>query len=138
MRISDWSSDVCSSDLRNLVIRSFTPAVTRIFNILPSDQGRPITDLSSSLKLPNLAKDVATVLSTGQLVEHSIDQQEGSHFLVRLVPYRRSDERIEGVVATFIDVSLLTQAEARQKVLVAELTHRVKNILTVEIGRAHV
>src|SRR3546814_13784959 len=55
-------------------------------------------------------------------------------FLVRLVPYRRSDERIEGVVATFIDVSLLTQAEARQKVLVAELNHRVKNILTVVIS----
>ena len=61
---------------RQLVIRSFTPAVTRIFNVLPSDQGRPITDLASRLILPTLTEDVRAVLESGAPIEHRIDHAD--------------------------------------------------------------
>jgi two-component system CheB/CheR fusion protein len=122
---------------RKLVIRSFTPAVTRIFNILPGDRGRPITDLSSRLFLPYLADDVKAVLSTGTPMEHRIDHEgRQGHFLVRLIPYRDSDQRSDGVVITFIDVTSLAQAELHQRTLIEELNHRVKNMLTVAISIA--
>jgi two-component system CheB/CheR fusion protein len=122
---------------RNLVIRSFTPAVTQIFNILPSDRGRPITDLASRLFLPSLAIDVQKVLTTGKPIEHRIDHESrDGHFLVRLIAYRDADKRSDGVVVTFIDVTSLAHAEAHQRTLIAELNHRVKNMLTITIGIA--
>jgi two-component system CheB/CheR fusion protein len=120
-----------------LVIRSFTPAVTRLFNILPVDRGRPITDLASRLFLPSLAKDVETVLKSSTPIEHRIDhERRQGHFLVRIIPYRDSEGVLDGVVITFIDVTSLAQAEANQRVLIAELNHRVKNMLTVAISIA--
>jgi two-component system, chemotaxis family, CheB/CheR fusion protein len=122
---------------KNLHIRRFTPAVTRILHILPNDRGRPITDLASRLFLPQLAADVRQVLATGGTIEHKIEHEEGhGHYLVRLVPYRDSDQRADGVVVTFIDVTGLAQAEAHQRTLIAELNHRVKNMLTVAISIA--
>jgi two-component system CheB/CheR fusion protein len=117
---------------RQLVIRSFTPAVSTVFNILPGDKGRPLTDLSSRLSFATLSDDVRHVFSTGQSVERQIAHAEKDvHFLVRLVPYTNSDLHIEGVVVTFVDVTSLTRAEAHQGVLIAELNHRVKNMLTI-------
>jgi two-component system CheB/CheR fusion protein len=122
---------------RKLVIRTFTPAVTRVFNILPSDRGRPLTDLSSKVPVPTLADDVRRVLATGNKIERRIDRDGGStHFLMGVFPYRNSDTRIDGVVVTFIDVTTLTQAEANERGLIAELNHRVKNMLTVVIAIA--
>jgi two-component system CheB/CheR fusion protein len=111
--------------------------VTQIFNILPSDRGRPITDLSSRLSLPGLADDVKRVLQTGQAIEHHIEHEgrEG-HFLVRLLPYRDANQRTDGVVVSFIDVTSVTRAESHQRTLIAELNHRVKNMLTVAISIA--
>jgi two-component system CheB/CheR fusion protein len=114
------------------VIRSFTPAVAKVFNILPSDRGRPITDLSSRFSMPDLAGDIGAVLETGTPVERRVGQDDGSaHYLVRLSPYRDGDQKTRGVVVTFVDISSLTLAEDRQRILVAELHHRTRNLLTV-------
>lgn len=122
---------------RNMVIRSYTPAVSQIFNILPGDRGRPLTDLVSRVSLPRLAEDVDEVLTAGQTVERTLEQDGGgAHYLLRLLPYRNSDFRVEGVVLTFVDVTSLTQAEAHQRVLIAELNHRVNNMLAVVLSIA--
>ncbi len=121
----------------SLIIRSFTPAASNIFNIRPGDRGRPLTDLVSRVDLPTLAEDVRAVFTSGKTLERTIEHDRGSaHYLLRLVPYRDSDRRIEGVVLTFVDITSLTQAEAHQKVLIAELNHRVKNMLMVIISVA--
>jgi two-component system CheB/CheR fusion protein len=127
------STDIATLFLdQELVIRSFTPAVAKVFNILPGDRGRPITDLSSRFSLPDFNQDLATILAGGEPVERRIDQPGGNaHYLVRLAPYRDKGEKIEGVVVTFIDITSLTRAEARQGVLIAELQHRTRNLLAV-------
>ena len=95
-----------------LIIRNYTPAVSQIFNILPGDRGRPLTDLVSRVPVPTLAEDVRLVLASGEILERSIvDEAEASHYLLRLVPYRDSDLKIEGVVVTFVDVSSVTRVE---------------------------
>ena len=120
-----------------LIIRNYTPAVSQIFNILPGDRGRPLTDLVSRIDLPTLTEDVRAVLASGRTIERTVAHQAGpAHYLLRLVPYRDSDLKIEGVVVTFVDVTSLTRAEAHQKVLIDELNHRVKNMLTVVISIA--
>jgi two-component system CheB/CheR fusion protein len=116
---------------RNLVIRSFTPVVTKLFNLIPGDHGRPLTDLSTRLVYPNLQSDIGTVFR-GEVIERAVAVQDGKeHYLARLLPYRTSDESIDGVLLTFVDVTSLVTAEEQRKVLAAELSHRVKNTLAV-------
>ena len=116
---------------RRLVIRSFTPAVSKLFNLLPGDQGRPLTDLSSRLDYPDLESDIRTVFG-GEAIERALSLSEGTeHYLARLLPYRISSDIIDGVLLTFVDVTSIIAAEEQQKVLAAELSHRVKNTLAV-------
>ncbi|WMD22456.1 CheR family methyltransferase [Achromobacter seleniivolatilans] len=117
---------------RNLIIRSFTPAVGDVFNILPSDCGRPITDLASRFDLPSFASDIAQVYTHYQPIERRIaGTLDGKHYLLRLVPYRSSDSQVDGVVVTFIDVTLITRAERRHRTLITELQHRTRNLLAL-------
>jgi two-component system, chemotaxis family, CheB/CheR fusion protein len=117
---------------RNLVIRSFTPAMTEVFNIRPGDRGRPITDLASPLRLSGFGDDIGQVVAGAEVVERRIDSEDGArHYLVRLAPYRNGNRKPEGVVVTFVNVTGLTQAEIRQQVLIAELQHRTRNLLAV-------
>ena len=117
---------------RNLAIRSYTPAVAEIFNILPGDRGRPLTDLASRVDVPDLSADVAAVLASGRTVERTPDRGgAGPHLLVRLAPYRGAGERVDGIVVTFINISTLINAEQHQQVLIDELLHRTRNLLAV-------
>jgi two-component system, chemotaxis family, CheB/CheR fusion protein len=120
---------------RDLIIRSFTPAASAIFNIRAGDAGRSIADFSSRLPLPNFADDIRAVIACGEPRESRIESRDGDrHYFARLMPYRNLDEKIDGVVLTFVDVTSLTKAEAHQQVLIAELNHRVKNMLTIAIA----
>ena len=115
----------------NLVIRSFTPDVTKLFNLIAGDQGRPLTDLSSRLVYPKLKDDISQVFS-GKVIERAVKVSDGSeHYLARLLPYRTPDNVIDGVLLTFVNVTNIIEAEEQQKVLTAELSHRVKNTLAV-------
>ncbi|MBC8746313.1 MULTISPECIES: CheR family methyltransferase [Paraburkholderia] len=117
---------------RQLVIRSFTPAMTSVFSIRPADRGRPITDLASPLNMPEFASDIARTVTEGEVIERRVDSNDQAiNYLVRLAPYRNGDRRAEGVVVTFLNITGLTHAEARQKVLIAELQHRTRNLLAL-------
>src|SRR5215468_4026506 len=122
---------------RNLVIRSFTPAVTRIFNLIPGDTGRPLTDIAHHLEYAELPQDIQQVFGARQPLERRVSRRDGTaHYIVRALPYWTGGGRIEGAVLTFSDVTSLAQAEEQQRVLVAELNHRVKNMLTVIVSVA--
>ena len=117
---------------RNLAIRSFTPAVEKVFYILPGDRGRRITDLASRCRLPDFASDIADVLATQEPIERRVAHEDGeTHYLLRLRPYHDDEPGAGGVVIAFIDVTSLSQSEARQLVLIAELQHRTRNLLAI-------
>jgi two-component system CheB/CheR fusion protein len=115
---------------RDLVIRNFTPAVTKLFSLIPGDRGRPLTDITSRIDYPELESDIKTVFS-GEVIERPVRLASGQgHYLARILPYRTENE-IDGVLLTFVDVTKIIAAEEQQKVLTAELSHRVKNTLAV-------
>ena len=117
---------------RNLEIRSFTPAVTKLFNLIPSDNGRPLTDIVSRIDYPDLDQDMRRVCAGEEVPERSVPHISGSgYYLARILPYRIANNQIDGVLLTFVDVTSLVAAEEQQKVLAAELSHRVKNTLAV-------
>ncbi len=124
---------------RNLDIRSVSPAASRLFNINATDKRRPLGDLAKKFDYPELQADIETVLASGTPIERKARGlvADVPYFLARLSPCRNSSQTIDGVAVTFVDVTSLAKSEERQRWLVAELNHRVKNILTVVmvIGR---
>jgi two-component system CheB/CheR fusion protein len=123
---------------RNLIIRSFTPAVTAIFNLIPSDRGRPILDIAHQLVDVDLARDVRRVLDEQTPIERPVRLRSGNVFhLMRILPYRTADQHIDGVLVTFVNVTDIVAAEEQQRTLVSELNHRVRNMLQVVIGLAN-
>ncbi len=117
----------------NLCVRSFTRAVTAIFNLISSDHGRPLTDIVNHLAQGNdLRRDILTVIETGRPVERNVKRADGSaHYMMRIVPYQAHNQFIDGALVTFVDVTRIVEAEAHQRMLVEELNHRVRNMLTV-------
>lgn len=132
------STDVGTLFLDNkLRIKRFTPRMTELFNIQPADEGRSITDFTHRLDYPDFTKDAQTVLKDLSGVEREISS-DGKWYLTRLRPYRTVDDRIEGVVCTFVDVTArvkteeaLKSSESHLRLLLSELSHRVKNTLAV-------
>jgi two-component system CheB/CheR fusion protein len=123
---------------RFMVIRSYTPAVRSIFNLISGDRGRPITDIAHQLEGVDLRSDVQKVLDERKPLERSVRSGDGdTYYLMRILPYRTVDDAIDGVLITFVNVSEVIAAEEQQRMLVAELNHRVRNMLQVVIGLAN-
>ena len=101
---------------RELSIKRFTPSAVTIFNLIPADVGRPLSDLRGVLDYDALAADAARVLESLAFIEREIRATDGRHFLARLLPYRTTDDHIVGVGLTFIDITARRVAEeARQE-----------------------
>jgi two-component system CheB/CheR fusion protein len=105
----------------DLQVRRFTPAMTRIVKLIPSDIGRPITDLVLSLDYPSLADDVRSVLRTLLARETQVHATDARWYMVRIMPYQTKDRRIDGVVITCIDVTPETHLEALLHATIGEL-----------------
>ncbi|MFM2301670.1 MAG: hypothetical protein RLZZ84_1406 [Pseudomonadota bacterium] len=112
-----------------LCIRFFTPATRAIFNVIPGDIGRPLSDLHSLAGDDALLSDAAQVLEQRSTIQREVGVPDGRWFLRRIFPYRTHDDRVEGVVITFVDITeprKIAQAldQARQE---AERSNRVKS-----------
>ena len=122
---------------RHLIVRSFTPAAAGVYNLIPSDQGRPLSDIAPRVRYDNLRHDVEQVLQTQEPLERRVVRLDGqAHFIVRMLPYRAPDSSVRGTVVTFVDITSIVRAEERQRLMIDELNHRVKNMLTVVISLA--
>jgi two-component system, chemotaxis family, CheB/CheR fusion protein len=107
---------------RDLIIRGFTPAVGAIYNLIPSDQGRPLTDIASRVQYQGLRDDVRHVLDTLRPLERRITRDDGqAHYLMWILPYRAPDSTVSGTLVTFLDVTTIVQAEQHHRLLVDEL-----------------
>ncbi len=95
-----------------LHIRSFTPAATALFNFIDLDVGRPLRDISSRLKADGLPQAASRVLDTLIPSEHEVQTEDGHWYSMRVHPYRTSDNSIEGVVASFVDINQIKIALA--------------------------
>jgi two-component system CheB/CheR fusion protein len=115
-----------NDDIRNLInstefatifldrgsrIKLFTLHAREIFTVLPSDRGRPLSDMASSLVDVNLQADIDRVLEHLERVEREVRTRDGRWYLMRVVPYRTSEDRIDGVVLTFVDITTHRRTE---------------------------
>ncbi|MDP4193167.1 MAG: PAS domain-containing protein, partial [Bacteroidota bacterium] len=107
---------------RELHIRRFTKQTTKIFKLIQSDIGRSFTDQVSDLKYPEILNDVKEVLRTLILVEKDVATNDGRWFSVRIIPYRTVDDRIDGLVITFSDITKAKKLETELNKTIAILS----------------
>jgi len=119
------STDIATLFLdKELNIRRFTFQATKIIKLIKSDIGRPFTDLVTDLVYPELSADALEVLKTLVFIQKPIPTKDGRWFNIRIMPYRTLDDRIDGLVITFINISELKKVELK-----LHETEQVNNLL---------
>ncbi|MCC5793479.1 MAG: PAS domain-containing protein [Chromatiales bacterium] len=97
---------------QDLNVRRYTDRAAKIINLRESDVGRPLSDLTSSLEYPELHEDALETLRTLKFTEKQILATDGRWFSVRIMPYRRLDNVIDGVVITLVDITETKKLES--------------------------
>lgn len=92
-------------------IKRFTPATCKLFNLIFSDIGRPVGDISHRMIDLNLIDDANSVLTDLTPIEKEVCTEDGECYIQRLKPFRTEDNKIEGIVVTFVDVTHLKQTQ---------------------------
>lgn len=125
-----------NSDMRNLLesteiatlflddalcVRLFTAGAKMLFKLIPGDVGRLITDISSELDYPALEADALEVLRTLAFHEEQVPTRGKQWYRVRIMPYRTLDNRISGVVITFMDITASKLLESQLRMAQAGL-----------------
>ncbi len=95
-----------------LNVRRFTSQATRIIKLIVGDAGRPITDIVTDLVYPDMVTDAQEVLRTLVFREKDVPTKDGRWYKVRTMPYRTQENRIDGLVITFSDISVSKKLEA--------------------------
>jgi two-component system CheB/CheR fusion protein len=96
---------------KELNIRRFTEQLTKIIKLRKSDIGRPFNELVSDLQYPEIADHASEVLRTLIFKESDISTHDQLWYKVRIMPYRTLDDKISGVVITFIDITVAKKLE---------------------------
>ncbi len=97
---------------QHLNVRRYTDRAAKIVNLRESDLGRPLSDLTTSLQYPGLHEDALETLRTLAFTEKEVVADDGRWFAVRIMPYRRLDNVIDGVVITLVDITATKKLEA--------------------------
>jgi len=116
---SDVKNLLNSTDIATLFldsemnIRRFTLQAVKIFKLIKSDIGRPFTDLASDLIYHDLPDDAYKVLKTLTFIKKQVPTKDGRWFSVRIMPYRTLDDKVDGVVITFFNITDLKEVEMK-------------------------
>ena len=112
----------------DLRVRRFTTPTASIIKLIPSDAGRPLTDMARDIDYPELVDDAREVLRTLVFKEKLVSGTRGRWFTVRIMPYRTLENVIDGVVLTFNDASSTKTMEALLRQQTSELKQMTESL----------
>ncbi|MBW4461741.1 MAG: PAS domain-containing protein [Nodosilinea sp. WJT8-NPBG4] len=95
-----------------LKIRRLTLPAQRLFNFIPSDIGRPFSDLRTGFEASSLESMALEVLETLNTKEQEIQTQTGHWYSLRIRPYRTTENQIDGLTMVFLDINALKRHAA--------------------------
>ncbi|HEV2912213.1 MAG TPA: PAS domain S-box protein [Pyrinomonadaceae bacterium] len=119
---------------RTLRLKLFTPRARDIFNLIPADVGRPLSDITARLDAANLLADPEHVLASLQPLQREVETREGRWYLMNISPYRTVEDRIEGVILTFLDITERKLSEKDRFFLASIVESSEDAIITVDFG----
>jgi two-component system CheB/CheR fusion protein len=92
---------------RDLRIRRVTPAASKWLKVIPTDVGRPITDIRMPIRVPDLEKLVLSAMDTAAVKERELQDEDGGWWCLRVHPYRTTENAIDGAVLSLLDIDSL-------------------------------
>ena len=107
---------------RELRVLRFSPKVGEFFNMRMTDRGRSVSHLARRLGYDELQRDAEQVLREKVPVEREVQDETGRWFLTRVLPFRPAEDRVEGIVLTFHDITWRKQSETRRRELASRIT----------------
>ena len=137
LKVKVEETTIASNNLQNLInstdigtifldrsfrVQLFTPAARKIFNLIQADFGRPLSDITHRLVGDGLIEHADSVMDTLNTIEREVSTTDGEHYLMRILPYRTAEDRINGVVVTFFDITEREKAERELLERTEELT----------------
>ena len=121
------STDIAALFLdRTLRIKRFTPAVGSLLNLIPGDVGRPLSDIARKFTDNTLVRHAEAVLETLIPREAEVSTPDVEWYIRRVLPYRTEDDRIDGVVITFTDITARKRAEQELTAMARSLERQVE------------
>ncbi|MDQ2746278.1 MAG: PAS domain S-box protein [Acidobacteriota bacterium] len=129
---NDFRNLINSTDIgtifldRSLRVSLFSPAVRSVFNLIPADLGRSLTDITNRLIEGDITADAETVLEKLHAVEREIKTVDGRVFMMCVLPYRTAEDRISGVVITFVDITRRQRNEEKLLQMAQELEQQAR------------
>jgi len=112
------STDIATIFLdEELNIKSYTKRADRVVSVIPSDVGRPLGDLVFRVDYAELTDDARDVMDSLVPKETEAHAEDGRWYLVRILPYRTTDNVIEGLVITFVDITRTKQLQENERLL---------------------
>jgi two-component system CheB/CheR fusion protein len=110
-------------------IRRFTPKAQRILNVLPTDVGRPLEDIRTSIAVPDLDRQIVEVIETTAVKESEVQDRDGRWYRMQIRPYQTTDGAVDGAILSLVDIDTLKHhvSEAQQARADAEQANRVKD-----------
>lgn len=88
----------------DLRIRRFTPAVEGIFNLISTDVGRCLSDITHKLNVPDLEQQILEVIRTLNLTVQEVQDRDGHWYDLQIRAYRTIDNKIDGAVVMLVDI----------------------------------
>lgn len=131
----DLNNYFASSDIgqifldSNLQIRKYTPQATALVNLIETDIGRPISHISNNISYQDLMKDIQYVLKTSNVLIKSIQITNNTWYQMKIMPYLREGKQVDGVVLTFVDITVMKSTEKQLKRANKKLQHLNENLL---------
>lgn len=125
LRAINADSDALSNDLTNLLtsveipivmvdlignIRRFTPKAGKMMNLIHGDIGRPLSDIQTTVKLPNLPELISEVIDDISTKELEVQDSGGHWYRLQIRPYKTTENKIDGAVIAFVDINLLKRS----------------------------
>lgn len=92
-------------------IRKFNQAAIKMINLIPSDIGRPINHISTNIQQDSMVEDIHAVIRSRRIVEKEMVLSNGNMHLMKILPYIRQDKQIDGVVITFVDITMIKELD---------------------------
>src|SRR5439155_11499304 len=105
---------------RDLRIRRFTPLAERVFNLIPTDVGRPISDIKPNLQVDDLARLIARAIDTLAPYEAEAQDAEGKWYSLRIRPYVTLDSKIDGASVVLLDVDAIKRALVEKSSVISD------------------
>lgn len=122
----------------SLILRKFTPPAMKQFSLKDSDIGKPIADVKENFRFPSILENIQHVIDTGEILEKEIQTLDYRWYQMNVLPYiLRKDNKTNGVIITFVEITMRIRDLKEQERLIAEhellldtISHDIKTPLT--------